>query len=204
MIFAIVPAAGKSTRMGRPKLALPLGPRTVLEHVVLAVRRAGVDQVLVVVGPNDRLLEPLARLAGAQVLRLDAETSEMRATVEHGLRWIEEHCHPQPEDDWLLIPADHPALEPAIIRQLIDARKEDPNPTLFIPTYEGRRGHPALLRWQHVRDIKMLEPGIGLNVYLRRQLAQTKEVPVQSPLVLCDLDTPEDYERLKTLDHHFV
>jgi molybdenum cofactor cytidylyltransferase len=204
MIFAIVPAAGKSTRMGRPKLALPLGPRTVLEHVVLAVRRAGVEQVLVVVGPDDQLLEPLEGLAGAQVLRLEAETGEMRATVEHGLRWIEDHCHPQPEDDWLLIPADHPALESAIIRQLIQARNEDPNASVFVPTYQGRRGHPALLRWKHVRDIKLLEPGIGLNVYLRRQTAKTKEVSVQSPLVLWDLDTPEDYERMKTLVHHFV
>ncbi len=34
MIFAVVPAAGRASRMGRPKLSLPLGGRTVLEHVV--------------------------------------------------------------------------------------------------------------------------------------------------------------------------
>ena len=30
MIAAVVPAAGLSTRMGQPKLALPLGERTIL------------------------------------------------------------------------------------------------------------------------------------------------------------------------------
>ena len=40
MIFALIPAAGKSTRMGRPKLALPLGEKTVLEHVIAALRQA--------------------------------------------------------------------------------------------------------------------------------------------------------------------
>src|SRR5207237_3552168 len=50
--LALIPAAGKSTRMGRPKLALPLGGRTVLEHVVAALRDAGVEHVLVVVGPH--------------------------------------------------------------------------------------------------------------------------------------------------------
>ena len=34
MIFAVIPAAGKSTRMGRPKLALPLEGDTVLGAVI--------------------------------------------------------------------------------------------------------------------------------------------------------------------------
>ena len=37
MRFAVVPACGHSTRMGRPKLALPLGDRTVIERVVAAL-----------------------------------------------------------------------------------------------------------------------------------------------------------------------
>ena len=37
MTFAIVPACGHSTRMGRPKLALPFGERTVIEHIVAAL-----------------------------------------------------------------------------------------------------------------------------------------------------------------------
>ena len=40
MIYAVVPAAGRSSRMGRPKLSLPLGERTVLEQVILALRKA--------------------------------------------------------------------------------------------------------------------------------------------------------------------
>jgi CTP:molybdopterin cytidylyltransferase MocA len=41
-----------------------------------------------------------------------------------------------------------------------------------------------------------LPPEIGLNVYLRRQQKRTMEVPVDSPTILWDLDTPEDYERI--------
>ena len=37
MIVAIVPAAGRSQRMGRPKLLLPLGARPVVEHVLRAI-----------------------------------------------------------------------------------------------------------------------------------------------------------------------
>jgi CTP:molybdopterin cytidylyltransferase MocA len=32
--FAIIPAAGRSVRMGQPKLLLPWGQTTLLEHVL--------------------------------------------------------------------------------------------------------------------------------------------------------------------------
>ena len=38
----------------------------------------------------------------------------MRATVEAGLNWLEERLRPEPEDDWLLMPADHPTLNQLI------------------------------------------------------------------------------------------
>ncbi len=198
MTFALLPAAGKSSRMGRPKLALPLGETTVLEHAVAALRQAGVDPILVVVGPHVPELVPHAARAGALVLRLDAETADMRATVEAGLNWLEERFHPSPGAGWLLCPADHPVLDPAVVRQLLQARQTSPGSSIFVPTWQGRRGHPALITWHHVAGMRALAQGLGLNVYLRGQMAVTAEVPVDSPGILLDLDTPADYERLRS------
>src|SRR5438552_6045924 len=131
--FAVIPAAGKSVRMGRPKLALPLGDRTVLERVVAALREAGVEHVLVVVGPHVPQLVPPAERAGAHVLQLPEETPEMRATVEAGLRWLEEQFHPRPEDGWLLVPADHPTLDPLVVRMLLRERAQAPDPSIALP-----------------------------------------------------------------------
>jgi molybdenum cofactor cytidylyltransferase len=50
--IGLIPAAGKSRRMGQPKLLLPLRGTTVLEQVLAAVRSAGVDEILVVVAPE--------------------------------------------------------------------------------------------------------------------------------------------------------
>src|SRR5437763_15704538 len=98
MTFAVVPACGHSTRMGRPKLSLPLGGRSVIEHVVGALRGGGVEHVLVVVGPHVADLAPLARTARADVLSLPEPTADMRATVEHGLRWLDARFAPAPDD----------------------------------------------------------------------------------------------------------
>ncbi|MBV9122403.1 MAG: nucleotidyltransferase family protein [Planctomycetes bacterium] len=197
MLTALIPAAGKSTRMGRPKLALPLGGATVLEQVVAACRGAGVQEVLVVVGPHLPELVPLAQRAGARVLVLAEETPDMRTTVERGLDWIAEHRHPQAGDSWLLVPADHPTLRAEVIRQLLQARADHPHSSIVVPTFQGQRGHPVLIGWEQVAGIKTLPVGQGLNVYLRGQAAVTREVPVAFPEVLWDLDTPEDYESLR-------
>jgi molybdenum cofactor cytidylyltransferase len=182
--------------MGRPKLSLPLGGRTVLEHVLGALRRAGVDHSLVIVGPHAAGLGPLAAAGGAHVLHLPGETADMRATVEHGLRWLGERFGPAPDDAWLLVPADHPALAPGGVGALEEARRSHPAHSIFVPTHAGRRGHPTLLAWRHAAAVAGLPPGAGLNAFVRAHSADVLEVPVDDPDVLCDLDTPADYERL--------
>src|SRR5918994_1608295 len=108
MTFAVVPAAGHSTRMGQPKLSLRLGGRTVIECVVSALRAGGVQHVVVVIGPHVGDLAAPATLAGADVCLLPEPTPDMRSTVEYGLRWLEQTHAPGPDDFWLLAPADHP------------------------------------------------------------------------------------------------
>ena len=194
MTFAIVPAAGHSTRMRRPKLTLPLGDRTVIEHVVAALRAGGVEHVLVVIGPHVTDLGPLAAAAGADVLSLAASTPDMRSTVEHGLRWIEDRFHPGPDEPWLLVPADHPVLSPAVVRQVVAAGSgERP---IVVPMYDGRRGHPTRFAWRHAAAIRRLPAGHGINALLRDRVGEVFELPVADPNVLCDLDTPDDYARL--------
>jgi len=182
--------------MGKPKLSLPLGGRTVLEHVVSAVMVGGVESVVVVVGPGDQELPTLGRKAGAAVVQLPADTAEMRETVQHGLDWVEKEFHPAASDGWLLLPADHPCIDHTVVTQLLVARDRQPDRSIFVPTFQGQRGHPAWIGWRHVAAIRAMPHGTGLNTYLRQHCQDTIEVPVETPSVLWDLDTPEDYQRL--------
>src|SRR5205823_6444508 len=118
-MHAVIPAAGQSTRMGRPKLALPLGGRSVLERVIDALRDAGLD-VLVVLGPHVADLAAAAQTAGASVLALRETTPHMRATVEAGLDHLHTRFYPPPVEPWLLSPADHPALDADLMRRLMN------------------------------------------------------------------------------------
>jgi molybdenum cofactor cytidylyltransferase len=182
--------------MGRPKLSLPLGESTVLQTVIETVRRAGIEHALVVVGPHVPELVPLAEAAGAHVLLLEYQTLDMRATIEHGLRWLEKRFHPKPDDCWLLIPADHPTVDESVVRRLLQARQEQPRHSIVIPTFHGKRGHPALIEWKHASGIRSMPASLGLNSYLREHAGETLEVESATGSVLNDLDTPEDYIQL--------
>jgi molybdenum cofactor cytidylyltransferase len=182
--------------MGRSKLALPVGSSTVLERLVGTLREGGVRSVFVVVAPHDDQLAALASRAGAAVLRLPEPTGNMCDTVRFGLRQLLASGIAAIEDCWLLIPADHPAMTAASLSALLDARAREPNLEIFIPTFEGKRGHPAILPFSIVPNIEQLREGEGINQLLRRLADQTRLVPVNDPAVLWDLDTEEDYAKL--------
>jgi molybdenum cofactor cytidylyltransferase len=194
--FGLIPAAGKSIRMGRPKLLLPLSGQTVLERVLSAVRAGGVAEVLVVVAPGGAALGAVAEAAAAHVLRLEADTADMRETCQRGLDWLEARFHPRPDDGWLLMPADHPTTRPDIVRAVLDAVPRHPERSIVVPVHLGRRGHPVWLRWEHVGAIRALPEGQGLNGLIRGRGGETLELPWPDAEILRDLDTPEDYRRL--------
>lgn len=202
MIAGLIPAAGHSRRMGRPKLALPLGGGILLDHVVGALRQGGCDPVLVVLGPHVADLAAPARAAGASAVVLGRPTAEMRETIEVGLDWLTSTCHLTADDAWVLSPADHPTLDGGIVRRLIEAGRENPSRSIVVPVWRGKRGHPTLIGWGHVAGIKAHPREQGLNAYLRLHAADTLEVPAPSAAVVEDVDTPEDYERL--LEAHRV
>lgn len=196
MTFALIPACGLSTRMGRPKLTLTLGGETVLQRVIDALCRAEVRSIVVVVGPQGSEVASIAEAHGAEVVTAADQTADMRATVELGLSYLENHFQPRPEDSWLLVPGDHPLLQPAVVEQLLQARSANPSHSIIVPTFGGKRGHPTLVDWRHVPGIRALKAGLGLNAYFRQQHAEILELAVDEPGILFDLDTPEDYERL--------
>jgi molybdenum cofactor cytidylyltransferase len=196
MTFAVIPAAGHSTRMGRPKLALPLGGRTVIEHLITALRSGGCEHVVVVVGTHVPELVALAESAAAHPCLLADQTPDMRATIEHGLLWLENTYHPRPDAPWFLVPGDHAMLEPGIVRLLLNEYSRGSH-SIVVPSLNGRRGHPTLLAWRHVDGIRRHPRDGGINAYLRSCASETREMEVLSENVLVDLNTPADYERLQ-------
>lgn len=192
--FAIVPAAGRSLRMGRPKLLLPWRRTTVIQHVLAAWTASRIERVVVIVHPEDDDLASLCRNSGVDVVVPARAPPEMKVSIEHGLRYVEQTYGPAANDVWLLAPADIPGIGTSTIDQLL-ASHQDRRPAIAVPTQNGRRGHPVLFPWPLAREVSELADDEGVNVLLRRH--PVHEIACSEAGGLDDLDTPDDYRRLQ-------
>jgi molybdenum cofactor cytidylyltransferase len=197
MIAAIVPAAGRSERMGRPKLILPIGGRTVIARVITALRDGGADPIVVVVPPaampGAAVLADEATQAGGLVVVADPPPPDMRASVERGLERLSRMSLRLPAT-LLLTPADSPGISAPLVARIV-ARAEASACSIVIPQVHGRRGHPIALPWPLAAEIRTLPEGVGINALVARHAAEVVELELDDPDALADLDTPDDYRR---------
>jgi len=196
-LLAIIPAAGRSRRMGQPKLLLDIAGQTVISRVLSALRQAGVPRTLVVVRSDDEDLIRKVRESGGEVVIPAAVPDEMRQSVEFALQHARNgEAEHGMYTGWMLVPADHPTLHPDVIQRLISAWSDRPH-LIAVPVHAGRRGHPTLFPWSLVEEVFSLPADQGLNCLLRMKPENVLEVDVPDSRVLDDLDTPEDLLRLR-------
>jgi molybdenum cofactor cytidylyltransferase len=193
--YAILPAAGRSRRMGEPKLLLPWGPYpTMLQATLASWQGSPVDEIVVVAHPDDEKVHQIVRQAGATLVIPAFVPREMKISIREGLRWLKYHRRPQPTDVWLLAPADTPQLSSPIIKALIDRHSQAPE-SILVPCHGGYRGHPVLFPWVLAEEVERLGAEEGVNALLQRHVPV--EVQLPDPRILEDVDTPDDYRRLQ-------
>lgn len=225
MIAAIVPAAGLSTRMGGPvpKPLLSWADHTVIEQVVATLLAAQVDQVVVITGHRraeleKKLADPAYAKREPRSLRSGQASSgiapsevrgvrcvynpahqggEMLSSIQAGLKALPDGCQGA-----LVALADQPQMERAVVAGVLAAYRERGCQDIVIPSYQRRRGHPILLPpwlWPHVLA---LGDGQSLRDAINQHAARIHYLMVDTPTVLADLDTWQQYEDALTGDAH--
>ena len=192
MIAGVVLAAGLSRRMGQPKMVLPWGDKTVVAQVVSVLMAAGVGPILVVTG--GARLEVEAALADLPVefaFNPDYADGEMVHSLQAGLRALLASC-----EAVLMALGDQPQIQTGVVAALIGAYREG-GAALIVPSYEMRRGHPWVIDRSLWPGVLALQPPASLRDFLRENAGQIQYLVVDTPSVLQDIDTPEDYQRLR-------
>ena len=186
MFSAIVLAAGKSQRMGRPKALLPFRGRTFLENITDAIARSSVQHTIVVVGHHRD--EIAARLDLPNLIFNPDYAQGMITSFQTGIRALPADCIGA-----LLFLVDHPLVDAATINVLLANFAAN---RITVPVFNGGRGHPVLFSAEILQEILALPPSQGANIVVRKDPARIVEVPVDAPGILVDIDTPEDFEKL--------
>ena len=186
-VAGIILAAGMSTRMGQLKQLLPLGGRAAIEWIAEVVGRR-LDEVVVVLGHRAEEIAPvLAAYPVRWVVNADYQMG-MLSSVQCGVREVDTKAN------YLICLGDQPRLSGAVVERVLQVRKQV-SAGIIIPTANGKRGHPVLIRNTYRAEILGLSMDVGLNAVTRGHPEDTYELPVAEDAILTDMDTPADYQR---------
>ncbi|HET7293015.1 MAG TPA: selenium cofactor biosynthesis protein YqeC [Vicinamibacteria bacterium] len=182
VVHGLVLAAGASTRMGRPKLPLPLGGEPLVACAVKPLLDAGLSRVVVVLGADaDAVRSALPRLPEIVAV----ENASWRAGMASSLRAGLAAC--AGADAALVVLGDQPSVTAAVVARVLAAA---PGRPLVVAEHGGRVVHPILLGRELFRELDALEGDVGAREVVRRHLDRAARVAGEAPR---DLDTEDDY-----------
>lgn len=196
-ISAIILAAGYSSRMGAFKPLLLLDGQTMIDRVVSLFREVGIGDISVVVG--HRREEMRAHLVGTGVRvidNLDFDTG-MFSSVQAGVKGLK-----PPSRAFFILPVDIPLVRRQTIEALGRKMAETEAPIVY-PCFQGKRGHPPLIRSEIREEIERAEPGVTLRDILHRYRSLAVNIEVPDRHILFDVDTPDKYRELQKRWKHY-
>ena len=135
-VAGLITVAGQSSRMGSFKPLLPINGKPMIAHTADVFRRAGVEDLFVVVGKNgEDVIRALAHYNARFVWNKAYESTEMFTSIQLGLDAI----HNASEfDGAFLLPGDMPAVLPQVLRSLMEALESGDYDAVF-----SKRRHAA-------------------------------------------------------------
>lgn len=184
---AIILAAGKSDYMEGLKPMLKVGQTTMIQREIDTLRQAEITPIVVVTGYKAEDLERHIAHRGAICVRNNRyETSEMFGSICMGLRCIQKKV-----DRVLLFPADIPLVSAETIGRVLHA-----SGSIALPVFQGKRGHPVMLKKAVFSHILSYKGENGLRGAMEEWEEGVTLVELKDQGVLLDTNTQKDYESL--------
>ncbi len=182
----LIVAAGRSERMeGRYKMALELGGRTVIENTVAGMA-AVCSRVIVVSGYNANILQGiLQNNKRVEIVHNPNYNNGMYSSVLTGLKHIS-------SSRFFFSPGDYPLITADVYQAMMAVHAD-----ILIPSYKGQPGHPVLFSRRTAEKILADNSCTNLREFIATQDPVFLEVGC--PAILMDMDTVEDYWRLKAM-----
>jgi molybdenum cofactor cytidylyltransferase len=186
----IILAAGASRRMGGyPKATVRIGAEASLTRVSRLAREAELDPVVVVLGPHAEASRPHLRDAPVTVVENPRWADGRTGSLQTGLELI------GPERSVVLWPIDHPFVRSETVLELGHVAARDALALWVIPTFEGRGGHPVILRPPALELVRKMGRSEPLRNLMAHFGPQVRRVAVDDPGVTAAVDSWPEYDR---------
>ena len=186
-VAAILLAAGKSRRMGSCKQLLPLGESSVISRCIGALVTGGAGEIVVVVSEEGHGVAEAVRGYPVRIVVNPESEGDMASSVRAGRDALTAEA-----SGVIVSLCDYPLVSAGTINGLIVEHGESPG-SIIIPCHQERRGHPLLFSRTILNELSEEQT---LRDLVRRDPNRIRNLNVDDPGVLLDMDTPEDYRRI--------
>jgi molybdenum cofactor cytidylyltransferase len=143
-IAAIVLAAGRSSRMGQPKLLLPLGGRPLVSYAVEAASASSADPVIVVLGASAAEIEGVLPAGRAHVCVNPTFAAGMSSSLALGIATLSTvpPSSGRSISGTLILLADQPLISAGVVNSFLARASATPD-AIIVAAYAGVRGTPV-------------------------------------------------------------
>jgi molybdenum cofactor cytidylyltransferase len=187
-VYAIILAAGASSRMGRPKQLLEWRKRPLLEHAVANARAVLAERVIVVLGANAEAIQTTIDLSAVTSIVNPDWQEGMASSIRVGIRAL-----PESAEAALILLCDQPLINAAHIGKLLNGWQSAPT-WIVASQYHHSVGVPALFPAEYFGDLLGLSGDRGAKPLLMKFENSLLKIPL--PEAELDVDSEGDFERL--------
>lgn len=179
-VDCIVPAAGRSERMGRWKPVIPFGESTIIETVVSCALQV-CTRVILVTGHRAAELALLFRdMPQVHPIENPDWPLGMFSSIRQATGRVR-------TGRFFIMLGDMPWTGPDVYRALLRCETAD----FAYPVFDGRRGHPVLCSARVKDEVLRADPGRGSMKEIASRLT-VKEIAWEDDSIHHDIDTMED------------
>jgi molybdenum cofactor cytidylyltransferase len=183
-LFAIVLAAGASTRFGSPKQLVRIAGRPLLHTAVTRASEIVGSALIVVLGSGAAELGALLKHSPGSIVINQEWREGLASSIRAGVARLPLTCAGA-----LLLLADQPSVTADDLRRLAGTWRKQPQ-YIAAALYGGAMGVPAIFPRSMFQALAQLRGDQGARALLRRNA--DRAVRVSMPSAAIDVDTPED------------
>ena len=193
MIAGIILAAGQPKHVGSARPLLVHDQAAVLDTVARNFRASALDDVITVVGYEARRIVQRISTQGLKVIINGQFRMGLSSSLQRGLAYIPPRCRAV-----MIALGDMPLVSPATINTLAGEHRKGKK-GITVPVHAKQYGHPVVIDMKYLEFLLGLRGELGAHAALEAFPKDVREVKITSDEVLRDVDTHDDFERIRPL-----
>ncbi len=194
MTALLILAAGSSSRLGQPKQKLFYKGRSLLQRAVDEGLASDCSDVLVVLGASEESVRIEIDQKDVRIVVNKDWKKGMSSSIKCGINALIKN---KPEiSQAIIMLCDQPFVDAEILNRLITAKQLSGKPIVAC-AYNNTLGTPVLFSQTYFSQLLSLEGQLGAKKLVFNNQDQVVSVPF--PFGNIDIDTIEDYEKLREI-----